>query len=387
MLLLAGCVGGSIAQTPIAAANNTLAVGSALVSATLTDPTGYVANFALPATADGSSGTVAVSISTLLPAGVVAPSSTHRAPETIGATLTPLVYVTVRPSATVTFSSTPAFSFTLPRGTALITGSSAFVAFYDPAQSATGWVTILGPGSVSGQTISFPATTGTLKLAGGALYTFVLFTTSQALTSTAPGAPLTVTPAAVAFGGLGSSFAKTVALTESSGTAPPAITNYAFSPSTCPNTSFSYTPSPGPGALTTTLTIFQTLMITTPTCTLALTDQFNHVVNVTLTTATPPTLAVTPAAVTLAGVGTSYAATVTATESNGSLVNLQSIGYSPACPGFSFTNGAGAANLAIQVFAVQPIVGSCTLVLTDMAGNTAKVTVTLPSTSVSVGGT
>lgn len=103
-----------------------------------------------------------------------------RTPLTIGATLSPLLYLTVSSTATVTFGSTPSFSFKLPSGTSLAAGSSAFIAFYDPAQSATGWLTVLGPGSVSGQIITFPGTTGSFTLKAGATYTFMLFTTNQA---------------------------------------------------------------------------------------------------------------------------------------------------------------------------------------------------------------
>lgn len=377
-------------QTPTAAITNaTLTVGQSSGSATLIDPSGYVTTLTLSATADGSSGTVKVSVSTALPAGVSTPVATARVPEAIGANVAPLVYVTVLPSSRLSFRATPAFSFTLRGGTALTAGSSAYVAYYDPAKSATGWVPILGPGSVNGQTISFPATAGTVNLAAGSLYTFALFTSSQAISINPLGAPLSVDPAAVAFAGLGSSFTQKVAVTESSGTSAPAITNYAFTTSSgaCPSTSFSYTPAAGPGALATTISIFQTVMVSAPSCVLTLTDQFNNVTSVTLTPASPPTLAVSPATVTLAGVGTSYAAPVAATESNGSVVVLQSIAFAPACPGFSYTNGASAASLAIQVFAVQPSVGACTLVLTDSWNNTARVTVTLPNANnISVGG-
>jgi len=49
-----------------------------------------------------------------------------RTPLTIGATLTPLLYVTLASTATVTFGSTPSFSFKLPSGMTLAAGSSAF---------------------------------------------------------------------------------------------------------------------------------------------------------------------------------------------------------------------------------------------------------------------
>ena len=202
-IVITGCNSGT-SGPPVPSSSANLMAGASPGSATLTDPSGYGVSLTLPSTSDGSNGTIAASITTTLPTGIAAPASIRRAgrrsARSIDATLTPLVYLVLTPGATVTFSSTPGFSFTLPSAIALAAGSSGWVAFYDPALSSTGWVTILGPGAVSGQKITFPATTGNLTLKGGTSYAFVLFTTGQqptvsdsqcrSLTPTSPPSPL-----------------------------------------------------------------------------------------------------------------------------------------------------------------------------------------------------
>ncbi len=181
-VMIVGCSSSASVPTPAAVSNpsGTVVVGTSPASISLSHPSGYTATISLPSTSDGSTGSIAVSLSTSLPSSATSPASMKRTPLTIGATLTPLLYVTLASTATVTFGSTPSFSFKLPSGTTLAAGSSAFIAFYDPAQSATGWLTVLGPGAVSGQTITFPGTTGTLTMKAGTTYTFMLFATNQA---------------------------------------------------------------------------------------------------------------------------------------------------------------------------------------------------------------
>lgn len=187
----AGCGGSS--SVPKTGTNATLTAGSSPGTVSVAHPSGYQATITLPATSDGSSGSVAVDITTTLPSGVASPASAmKRKPATIGATVNPLVYLVLTPSANVNFTSSPTFSFTLPGGTTLAAGSSAFVAFYDPAQSASGWVTVLGPGAVSGQTIAFPGAAGVFSLKAGTPYVFVLFTTAQTVTAALSGPLLVV---------------------------------------------------------------------------------------------------------------------------------------------------------------------------------------------------
>jgi len=192
---IAGCSSSSSVPTlaaPAASASATLLAGSSPGSVSVTHSSGYAANITLPKTSDGSSGNIAVSITTTLPSGVTAPTTMKRTPLTIGATISSLVFVVLTPSTNVTFSASPGFTFTLPSGVALATGSSAFVGFYDPGQSATGWITLLGPGTASGRSIAFPSTSGTFTLKAGASYVFVLFATAQPVTTSLTGPLLVV---------------------------------------------------------------------------------------------------------------------------------------------------------------------------------------------------
>ena len=104
-------------------------------------------------------------------ANVPAPQSIARAPRSIGVPLAALGYVVLVPTGTMSFASTFSFTFTLPNGTSLAPGSSAYVGFYDPVQGQ--WQTLLGPGIVTGQTISFPTITGSVTLTAGTVFAFV----------------------------------------------------------------------------------------------------------------------------------------------------------------------------------------------------------------------
>ena len=183
------CGGGATTYTPLATPaaipSATAAAGTATATVSVSNPSGYAATVSLPATADGSSGTISAILSTTLPTGFVTPSSVQRiaasarrAPATIGVTLTPVAYVVLTPTANVSFASTPGFTFTVPAAMATSLANSAYVAFDDPSQS-TGWTNILGPGTVSGNTISFAGAPGSLLLKGGRSYGFLLYSTAQ----------------------------------------------------------------------------------------------------------------------------------------------------------------------------------------------------------------
>ena len=184
------CGGGSSSPAPsIPTANPsaTTAAGTAPATVSVSHSSGYAATISLPATADGSSGTISATLSTTLPAGFAAPASVlrtaasaARVPAAIGVALTPMAYVVVTPTANVSFAATPGFAFTFPSGPATALASAAYVAFDDPTQT-TGWTNILGPGTVSGNTITFAAGSGKLQLKGGRSYGFLLYSTAQAL--------------------------------------------------------------------------------------------------------------------------------------------------------------------------------------------------------------
>ena len=171
--------------TPAATSSGTVTAGASAQTATLAQiSSGYSGSITVPAVSSGSGSSVTATLENSLPGGVPAPASIARAPQAIGGTITPLVYVAFTVTSTVTFSSTPGFTFTLPAGTSLAAGSSAYVAFYSPS---TGWKSLLGPGSVSGQTITFAAASGSATtLTPGTTYVFCLYSTSTASPTSTP---------------------------------------------------------------------------------------------------------------------------------------------------------------------------------------------------------
>ncbi|GAC1432663.1 MAG: hypothetical protein NVSMB5_26520 [Candidatus Velthaea sp.] len=201
-ILAVGCGGGGSsapalpgvplpAVTAPASTSAVLTPGIAGATATLAQiDTGYAGTITVPALAAGAGATLTATLQGTLPAGLVAPSQIARAPRGIGVALTPLVYETLVPSAAISFGSTPGLTFTLPTGTSLASGSSAYVALFDPAQSSTGWQSFAGPGTVSGQTITFAMVPGTLVLSGGTTYAFVLFSTAKPVSTGTPISPL-----------------------------------------------------------------------------------------------------------------------------------------------------------------------------------------------------
>ena len=105
----------------------------------------------VPATTTGS-GSATITVESSLPTGAPVPQSTNlRRPETLGATVTPLLYAVVTPSSAVTFGSTPAFTFTFPTGTLQ---GDIYVAFFDPTNAAAGWNAVAGPIAATGNTVS-----------------------------------------------------------------------------------------------------------------------------------------------------------------------------------------------------------------------------------------
>jgi len=157
--------------------------------------TGHSATLTIPAETSGSGGALTITLQTTLPASIPAPASIARLPKTIGGQITSVVYITVTPTAKVSFNATPAFSFTLPSSSGVSSGSSAWIALYDPTQSANGWVTLLGPGTVNGQTVTFASSTNGFSLSAGTTYVFSLFTTSQTGLSASACSVAVATPA------------------------------------------------------------------------------------------------------------------------------------------------------------------------------------------------
>jgi hypothetical protein len=112
-----------------------------------------------------------------------------------GAGIAPIAFMTITSNVTVTFGATPGFSFTLPAGASSL-GQISYVALYDPtANPQPGWTTFEGPGTVSGNVITFTGSTASLQLEAGVTYDIALFTATSPLPTPTPAPTATPTPA------------------------------------------------------------------------------------------------------------------------------------------------------------------------------------------------
>lgn len=168
--VLAACSGGSsggnLPHRP-SVASTSAPISSSTSSVTLpTIDNGSSATVTLPA-ASGSA-TATVTLQDTLPIGASAP----------GGTVTPLDYVVVSLSQSVSIASTPAFSFMLASPPPA--GSNTYISVLDVNNAKVGWKVLLGPGSVSGSTISFAAQAlaPPLTLQAGDSYIFALVAAS-----------------------------------------------------------------------------------------------------------------------------------------------------------------------------------------------------------------
>jgi hypothetical protein len=121
---------------------------------------------------------VALSFSATAPASAPSVSSVKRIPQTIGVTLTPIVYLSFTPSSNSTLPSTPAFAFTLAPGFAFQSSSVlTYVAMLDPT-SSSGWINLVGPGSASaGGVYSFASSPVPMTFKAGVTYVFAWYST------------------------------------------------------------------------------------------------------------------------------------------------------------------------------------------------------------------
>jgi subtilisin family serine protease len=167
------------------------AAGTSATTATFaTIQAGYGGTVTLPGTS--SSGTAFLLLGTSNPNGVPAPTSNARLPKTIGGVLTTLAYISFTTNAPLTFSTWPALTFVLPSNLSLH-GSSLYLAFYNPVNSAAGWSTLAGPATVTGSQVAFASVPGPITLSAGPTYEFALVATGQVLVSATP-TPIANTP-------------------------------------------------------------------------------------------------------------------------------------------------------------------------------------------------
>jgi hypothetical protein len=194
-------IGGGATPTPTpspaplpAAATATIPVGGAPASASLGPVTGGYSS-AITVPAGSTSAVLTLTLAATQPAGTPAVQTIKHRPQTIGSTgIATVAFVTIASSATVTFGTTPTFTFTVPGGAAIL-GQVSYLALYDPsATPQPGWTTFAGPGTVSGNTITFTGSGGNQQLKSGVTYDIVLFTTTSALPTPSPNPTATAAP-------------------------------------------------------------------------------------------------------------------------------------------------------------------------------------------------
>lgn len=179
---------------------------------------GYTLTFVVPAVTVGGTATMTADLQASPPPGAPslqvrpgppagkpvtpgAPSARGRAakvsPAVVGGNVSGLVYLVTTTTATVEFSSTPGFSFTMPSGTSIPAGQYAYLVYYDPYASASGWQA-LRAGNVSGQSVIFPALSSGVTLHANAQYVYALGVTTSPVATASPMPTPTPTPAPTA---------------------------------------------------------------------------------------------------------------------------------------------------------------------------------------------
>ncbi|MBV8245135.1 MAG: hypothetical protein JOZ38_04365 [Candidatus Eremiobacteraeota bacterium] len=151
---------------------------STQTSASLPAVGGYSGSITVPALTSGS-GAVEVTTYTTLPLGLPQLQSAARIPQSVN---TALLYFSFVSASTLTFAGTPGLSVTLPSASLC---STCFIAEYENGQ----WVTVLGPGTISGNSVVFAASSAPLTLPGGQTAYFALYNGSGTLAPDRPSAP------------------------------------------------------------------------------------------------------------------------------------------------------------------------------------------------------
>lgn len=151
---------------------------------------GAAGSVTLPATSSGTS-SVTLVLQNAAPSGDPTPDARRRmrialrGPKNLGASVTPLAYVSFSLASAVTIGQSPSFTFTFPAGTL---SGYGYVALFDPANPSRGWTEVLGPVNASGTQISFSATaiSPAITLSAGVNYAFAIVETGTPLPTPAP---------------------------------------------------------------------------------------------------------------------------------------------------------------------------------------------------------
>ena len=199
--LVAGCGSNMVAPgsnpPSVPASSGTISVNTtAPASVTLAPVAGIAPTITLPASSAGAS-SVTVSDSASAPTSLPAIAALARAPQAAGDKHSPLLFISVTSSATITFAGAATFAFAIPNLPSNVTFSLASL---DPTASPIAW-SYGGSVSVSGSNVSITTATG-FTLKAGVTYYFALVTipvgVSPAPTQTpAPSPAPTSTPTPV----------------------------------------------------------------------------------------------------------------------------------------------------------------------------------------------
>jgi hypothetical protein len=183
---LTACGGsGNSASTPSAmstgttsqTASRTYPMSSSAASYDLPPVGGFSGSVALPAAPIPANASLRLTSSLQAPPGAPNILGTRRRPQSTG-TLNVYFYTTIQLSTTVTFSTLPGFSITLP-STIDTTNQQFFYAISDPTQTdAVLHFRTEGPGTVSGQTLTFAPSSTPLTLQAGLPYVVAFFAVS-----------------------------------------------------------------------------------------------------------------------------------------------------------------------------------------------------------------
>ena len=132
----------------------------------------------------GGGSTVTITGQTTTPSGLIAVSGAVRR---ILSTNTPLIYYTVTFASNVTLSSSPGFTITLPSAPAA--GQAYYIAEQGPTSGGVWLYGALGPAAVSGSTLTFASTAGTISIPAGTYYFCLYSTAAPTPTPTPSGSP------------------------------------------------------------------------------------------------------------------------------------------------------------------------------------------------------
>jgi Subtilase family len=150
---------------------------------------GIGGNITMPAAS--ASATLTATLSTTPPNGVPTVSDTLRRPASIGGSLTPIAYISVTSSASVTFAFTPGVTAS-PFGTVPAYG---YLGAYDPTN---GWVAAAGATTLVGSHFTFAPLNALYTITPGTPYVFAIFASASLVAVTPPGNTDTPDPGGIA---------------------------------------------------------------------------------------------------------------------------------------------------------------------------------------------